>query len=119
MGHSVTKPVLGVSDKMRFKPVCSATELVASLDMILFNKRITKALIKLRGCAGWSAPLLFANPRRHVFLRRGPYDAFQKANNKGTDQTAWMCLKCLPTLKAGFLASRCICVRSFKIIKRG
>ena len=23
--------------------------------------RITKALIRLRGCAGWSAPLLFAN----------------------------------------------------------
>ena len=30
--------------------------------MILFKKRITKALISLRGCAGWSAPLLFANP---------------------------------------------------------
>ena len=26
------------------------------------------ALIRLRGCAGWSAPLLFANPRRQVFL---------------------------------------------------
>ena len=26
------------------------------------NKRITKALISLGGCAGWSAPLLFANP---------------------------------------------------------
>ena len=29
--------------------------------MILSNTRITKALIRLRGCAGWSAPLLFAN----------------------------------------------------------
>ena len=29
--------------------------------MILPNKRITKALISLRGCAGWSAALLFAN----------------------------------------------------------
>ena len=30
--------------------------------MILFKKRITKALISLCGRAGWSAPLLFANP---------------------------------------------------------
>ena len=36
--------------------------------------QITKALIRLRGCADWSAPLLFANPRRQVFSRRGPYD---------------------------------------------
>ena len=40
--------------------------------MVLFKKRITKALIRLRGCAGWSAPVLFANPLRQVFLRRGP-----------------------------------------------
>ena len=42
--------------------------LVASLDMILCNKRITKALIRLRGAAGWSAPLLFA--------RASPEDRF-------------------------------------------
>ena len=30
--------------------------------MILCNKEITKALIRMRGCAGWSAPLLFKNP---------------------------------------------------------
>ena len=39
--------------------------------MILSNKRITKALIRLRGCAGWSAPVLFAHLRRQVFSRRG------------------------------------------------
>ena len=63
MGLVVTKLVFGVSDKVRFKQVCSATEtswkieilLVASLDMILSNKRITKALIRLGGCTGWSA----------------------------------------------------------------
>ena len=68
MGLDVRKPVFGVSDKVWFNPVCSATEtskkieslLVASLDMILCNKRVTKALIRLRGWAGWSAPLLFA-----------------------------------------------------------
>ena len=42
--------------------------------MILSKKRIIKALIRLRGCAGWSAPVLFANPRRQVFSRRGPYN---------------------------------------------
>ena len=35
--------------------------------MMLSNKRIAKALIRLRRCAGWSAPLFFANPRRQVF----------------------------------------------------
>ena len=56
MGLDARKPVFGVSDK----PVSSATEsskkieisLVASLDMMLTNKRITKTLIRLRGCAG-------------------------------------------------------------------
>ena len=80
MGLVATKPFFRVLT-VRFKPACTATEtslineisLVASLDMILSNKRITKALISLRGCAGWSAPLLFANPRRQVFLRRGSY----------------------------------------------
>ena len=46
---------------------------VASLQIILSKTRIIKALIRLRGCAGWSAPVLFANPRRQVFSRRGPY----------------------------------------------
>ena len=49
--------------------------LVASLDIILSKKRITKALIRLRGCAGLSAPLLFANHRRQVFSHRGPNKA--------------------------------------------
>ena len=31
--------------------------------MILYNKQITKALIRLQGCAGKSAPLLFASPK--------------------------------------------------------
>ena len=81
MGLIATKPVFEVSDKARLKPVFSATEtswkteisVVASLDIILSNKRITKALTRLRGWAGWSAPLLFANHRRQVSSRRGPY----------------------------------------------
>ena len=80
MGRDARKPVFGISDKVRFKPACSATEtsqkvetsLVTSLDVILSKKRKTKALIRLRGCAGWSAPVFFANHRRQVFSRRGP-----------------------------------------------
>ena len=64
------KSVFRVSDKVRFKPACSGTGssykieilLVATLDIILFNKRKTKALISLPRWAGWSAPLLLANP---------------------------------------------------------
>ena len=78
MGRDARKPVFGVSDKVRFKPACSGTGTrlkieispVASLHMILYKRRITKALIRLRGCAGWTVPLLFANPERQVFSRR-------------------------------------------------
>ena len=43
--------------------------------LILLDKRITKVLISLRGCAGWSAPVLFPNPQRQVFSRQGLYVA--------------------------------------------
>ena len=43
------------------------------------DKGITKALIRLRGCAGCSAPLLFAKPRRQVFLRRSQHLAWPLA----------------------------------------
>ena len=63
------------------KPPCSATEtrsnieiaLIASLDMKLSNKQITKTIITLCGCAGWSAPLLFAITGQ-AFSCRGPYE---------------------------------------------
>ena len=41
--------------------------------MILLDKQITKVLISLPGCAGWSVPVLLANPRGQVFSRGGPY----------------------------------------------
>ena len=86
MGLVTTKSVFAVSDKVRFQPVYSVTQtskilkisLVASLDMILSNKQITKALISLCECAGWYGPLLFANPRRQVFSRGGPYVLMKK-----------------------------------------
>ena len=75
MGCKARKTDFGVSDKAtRFKPISSAKEtsqnseiwLEANLDMIDSDKGIAKALIRLRGCAGWSATLLFINPRRQV-----------------------------------------------------
>ena len=48
--------------------------------MGLCNKRITKALISLCGCAGWSASVLFENSRRQVFSRCGPYNSFSVMN---------------------------------------
>ena len=84
MGLVTRKPVFGASDKARLKPVSSATEtsymykleisLVESLDIIHCYKRVTMALIKLRGCESWSASLLFTNSGRQVFSRRGPFD---------------------------------------------
>ena len=60
-------PVFGVCDHVRLKPVCSGKEAswsheIANIEtrgIILSRQRRTKALIRLRGCAGWSAPLLF------------------------------------------------------------
>ena len=59
---------LRYSDQVRLKPACSATETSyylgildsASIGIILSRQRTTKALIRLPGCADWSAPLLFA-----------------------------------------------------------
>ena len=81
MGCDVRKPVFRVSDIERLKPAsCSATKtskkieisLISSMDMILYNTGITKTLIRLRVCAGWSALLLFANHQRQVFSWQGP-----------------------------------------------
>ena len=40
---------------------------IESRDIILSKQRTTKALIRLHGCAGWSAPLLFTYDIRHIF----------------------------------------------------
>ena len=62
------KPLFGVCDQVRLKPACSATETsqgveildIASIDIILSKQQTTRVLFRLRRCAGWSAPLLFA-----------------------------------------------------------
>ena len=52
--------------------------------MVLSPKQITKVLIRLPGCAGWSASLLFANVQRQGFF--APRASYV---NKG--HIIWMC----------------------------
>ena len=62
------KTVFRVSDHARLKPTYSVTEIsknaeilrITSLSIILYWELTIKALIKLRGCVGWSVPLMFA-----------------------------------------------------------
>ena len=68
MSLVMRKPVFGVFDQVRPKPDCSSTETNWSLEIldieirgiILSRKWTIETLIRLRGCAGWSAHLLFA-----------------------------------------------------------
>ena len=67
LSHGTRKSVLEVCDQLRLKPACSADETgqglqilaITSRDIILSRQWTTKMLIRLRRCAGWSAPLLF------------------------------------------------------------
>ena len=114
MSHITRKPVFGVCDKVRLKLACTATETsygleisaIASRGIILSKQRTTKVLIRLRGCAGWSAPLLFA-----YGINRFSHDvALIWANIEGSDKTesmprlTWAFASCLndkyPTLFA-------------------
>ena len=64
------KTVFGVYEKATFKLVSSATQTgkkfeispLESLHMNLSAKQKNRELIRLRGCACWSVPVLFANP---------------------------------------------------------
>ena len=74
MGLVARNPVIGVSDQVMLEISCSASEntknsgisIVGSIDINTSNKRATKALIRLCGCAGRYASLLLANPQRQV-----------------------------------------------------
>ena len=75
ISHDMTKCVFGSFRPSQTQPACTATEVSYSLeisakesrDIILSKQQRTKVLIRLRGCAGWSAPLLFAYDIRHIF----------------------------------------------------
>ena len=55
---------------------------MASSLMIFSSKWITKALTRLRICAGCSAPLLFGNHQRHVFPPQGTYNVTEQMLKK-------------------------------------
>ena len=65
--HVTRKPVFRVCGQGKLKPACTANETswgleisaIASRGIILSRQQTTKGLIRQRGCAGWSAPLLF------------------------------------------------------------
>ena len=75
------KPVFGVCDQSRLKLACAAAVAsysleileIASICIFLSKQRITKVLIRLCRCAGWSALLLFAYGIKQVFSWRGSY----------------------------------------------
>ena len=77
LGRVARKTVLVVSEQVIPKPACSATEPgykieishVASFDMIL----ITQTLVRLRGCASWSAPLLISCNKIMFISRRAHF----------------------------------------------
>ena len=124
MGLVATKHVFGVSDKARLKPVSSATEtsykteilLAASLNMVLSKMRITKALIRLRECAVWSAPVLFANPWKQVFSCWGPYNLDTHTWFNGSKQHIFA-FTCLNLILPRFLTQKCLPITSLQKFK--
>ena len=68
MSLVMRKPVFWVWDQGRLKPACATTEAMWRLEIsyietrsiILYRQRTINVLIRLRRCACWSAPLLFA-----------------------------------------------------------
>ena len=48
------------TDRLEIQCMCQSSYIALSCKITLLSRqRTTKALIRLRGCAGWSAPLLF------------------------------------------------------------
>ena len=73
--RALTPENLLVCDKEWLKPACLATEISLDNENVPVQKvysTMTKALIRLRGCTGWSAPLFFTC-YKDVFSRRGLY----------------------------------------------
>ena len=79
MCYISTKPVFWVSDQVRLKPACSATETtynvkglhIESVAIILSRYRITKALTRLRGyvrnCVMGATPMVILRTEKTLF----------------------------------------------------
>ena len=83
--------LFGASDQVTQKPARLSLE-ISDLDSIAIilsrQRRTTKALIRLRGCAGWSASLLFAYGIKQVFSWCGSDDPPHDKTNKMTVRPA-------------------------------
>ena len=96
MGLDATKPFIGASTKVMLIQSFSSIEtslkiettLVTTLDMMLSNKWITKAVVKLCWCTGWSELLLFAYHPRPVFSDQGLYVLGAQKNHL-IDRVLW------------------------------
>ena len=96
----------GVSDQVRLKLACSAAGASMRLailvtetqDITLSRQQTTKVLIRLRGCAGWSVPLLFLYDIRHVFSWPGSNKIKQRITPIFCSTIAWQLsgIKCVP-----------------------
>ena len=87
--------------------------------MILLDKQITQVLISLGRSEGWSSPMLFANLRRHVFLRRGPYDiwADQPEHDMSTILSTFLSYSLLVIFQVSKLSLQ-ILYRSTKVVRK-
>ena len=71
----------GVSDQVRLKLACSATEASMRLEILVTETKditlprqwTTKVLIRLRRCSDWSVSLLFAYDIWHIFSWPGSF----------------------------------------------
>ena len=70
MGLIATQPVFGVSDKVRFKPICSATE-ASKMIKISFVVRLDIILFKGADQSVWMSRLVCA-----FVVRKPPKDKF-------------------------------------------
>ena len=61
--------------------------------MILSNKGITKALIRMQGCAGWAAPLLLATPEDR--FSRDNAQMMEEGNGSALNLVRWEALCCI------------------------
>ena len=71
------RPTLEICNQINIKPVCIAAETSKNLNIasigLLFRHQIKMALIRLRRCAYWSAPLFFPNNINQVFSKGSSY----------------------------------------------
>ena len=108
-GHDKTSLSPEMCYQVRLKPVYSASqvpergcfEYTPTLAIILSNQRTAKMLIRLRGYAGWSVPLLFASDIRNIsVVCQKPSNLFKLVlRNYSSDKSSIRCILCKKNTK--------------------